>query len=189
MFERLRRLSYNMMDILKSKEHADVRLKVDGKEIAAHACVLAARSEVFQKMLSHDDMLERRTGEIKIENIDEDVFGDIVIYMYGGRARVTAANARPLYVAADRYDLRGLRDLCSAYMEEHMSDDLFCDAYAVAETYGEKELMRVCTGHLEKHAQSILETEKWKKFSCENMHMAFKILSTFVRMNVGSSAK
>ncbi|KAH0924624.1 hypothetical protein HID58_016880 [Brassica napus] len=107
--------------VFNEQWQVDVRLKAgDSNEnaaISAHKLVLAARSEVFKKMLESDkfkgtaDQIETVTlPELKQEELEA-----LVGFIYNNRSVLSEKekiHAQTLFVAADKYDIPHLRDLC-----------------------------------------------------------------------------
>ncbi|KAF3579812.1 hypothetical protein DY000_02028404 [Brassica cretica] len=107
--------------VFNEQWQVDVRLKAgDSNEsaaISAHKLVLAARSEVFKKMLESDkfkgtaDQIETVTlSELKQEELEA-----LVGFIYNNRSLLSEKekkHAQTRFVAADEYDIPHLRDLC-----------------------------------------------------------------------------
>ncbi|XP_048610013.1 putative BTB/POZ domain-containing protein At2g40440 [Brassica napus] len=105
--------------VFNEQWQVDVRLKAgDSNESAAiSANKLAARSEVFKKMLESDkfkgtaDQIETVTlSELKQEELEA-----LVGFIYNNRSVLSEKekkHAQTLFVAADKYDIPHLRDLC-----------------------------------------------------------------------------
>jgi hypothetical protein len=65
-------------------EDSDIKLLVEGHEIAAHRTVLGARSPVFQAMFLHG-MAERNDGAARFDDIPLGVFRQLLHFIYTGR--------------------------------------------------------------------------------------------------------
>ena len=112
----------------------------DGQCIGAHTNVLVAKSPVFAAMFQHE-MKESKTGRIAIKDIEADVFQQLLYFIYSGRTKtpLTEDNVQPLYVAADKYDVKDLRDNCILYMmysirvDNAMAIIIFAYSYSIEE--------------------------------------------------------
>ena len=71
-----------LSDLLASGKHGDIILVVDGKEIMAHKCILAARSPVFDAMFNHKDTKEAQEGRVIIEDVGKEQFEAFLKYLY-----------------------------------------------------------------------------------------------------------
>jgi hypothetical protein len=67
-----------------TRVRSDVTLVVEGQEIFAHRLILAARSPVFAAMFSHK-MVESRENVVRLEDISEPVFRQLLKFMYTGQ--------------------------------------------------------------------------------------------------------
>ena len=83
--EHFEHVSGDLLDLLKSGDHADVTFLVDGVKLQAHRVVLAARCSYF-KVLLFGHMREAHTGaEIPISDATPESFKALLEYVYSGR--------------------------------------------------------------------------------------------------------
>lgn len=74
-------LSRSLKQLLSSGDIADVVINVGGVQLSAHRCILSARSPVFNAMLKNE-MTERMTGTISIDDVDPQVMQECLTFMY-----------------------------------------------------------------------------------------------------------
>jgi speckle-type POZ protein len=74
-------LSRSLKQLLSSGDIADVVISVGGVHLSAHRCILSARSPVFHAMLKNE-MTERMTGTISIDDVDPQVMQECLTFMY-----------------------------------------------------------------------------------------------------------
>ncbi|KAF3339280.1 BTB/POZ and MATH domain-containing protein 1-like isoform X1 [Carex littledalei] len=113
-------------ELLTKKEMTDVSFAVDGEIFVAHRLVLAARSPVFKAEL-FGSMAEANMKCIKINDMSALVFKVLLHFMYtdslpkvaelfdgecGEKNTDLYILAQHLMVAADRYRLEGLKEIC-----------------------------------------------------------------------------
>ena len=113
----------------------------DGQTIGAHTDVLMAKSPVFAAMFQHG-MEESKTGRIAIKDIDPDVFQQLLYFIYSGRKKtpLTEENVQPLFVAADKYDVKDLWEECIFYMVSSIRVYNAIDLMIFAHLYSIEEL-------------------------------------------------
>ena len=92
----------SFINFFQSGQFSDVTLVVGEKEFKAHRLILAARSVVFAAMFYHENTKEMQEGKVIITDIDEDVFSELLRFMYTGKVSVLDFCAVELFVAADK---------------------------------------------------------------------------------------
>ncbi|KAK9842237.1 hypothetical protein WJX81_002080 [Elliptochloris bilobata] len=106
----------------ESGRFSDVVLVADGgaARLPAHRAVLAMRSPVFDRMWRQDCMLETRTAEVHIEDVDAGTLRAVLAHCYGGLAQLprTHAGVLAIFRAADKYDISDLVAECIDALEE-----------------------------------------------------------------------
>ncbi|CAL5064801.1 unnamed protein product [Urochloa decumbens] len=94
---------------------ADVSFEVEGETFAAHWLVLAARSPVFKAALYGEMAESKASSVVEIEDMRAPTFRSMLDYMYHGTLPAAATpemELQHLYVAADRYGLDTLKEMC-----------------------------------------------------------------------------
>ncbi|CAN6162262.1 unnamed protein product [Urochloa humidicola] len=102
---------------------ADVSFRVEGETFAAHRLVLAARSPVFKAALYGEMAESKANSVVAIEDMRAPTFRSMLDYMYHGTLPAAATpeemdddamkvEFQRLYVAADRYGLDTLKEMC-----------------------------------------------------------------------------
>jgi speckle-type POZ protein len=96
---------------------SDVTFNVQGQKFPAHVIILAMRSPVFAAMFLHPTK-EMQSGEVKVDDIDPDVFQEVLRYLYTGLTRSTTMDvmAPELLVVADKYLLEELKTRCETHL-------------------------------------------------------------------------
>ncbi|EFX75919.1 hypothetical protein DAPPUDRAFT_26442, partial [Daphnia pulex] len=112
-------------ELYESKKFSDVVINVGGREFQAHKNILATRSQVFYAMFEHQTT-EKLSNNVVIEDIDPDVFHELISYIYTGRMPLVAKMdqmAIGLMAAADKYLLDQLKIECENHLIRQMSAD------------------------------------------------------------------
>ena len=129
------------------EECTDIEFRVGDETFFAHRWLVAARSPAMANLLS-DLFLEEaancnvtslsesddtstaaiRTTVIEIKDVAPDVFLEVLQYMYTGKLKVAASKA--LLIAAEKYEINTLTELCKAALRnidyEKLSIKLLC---------------------------------------------------------------
>ncbi|KAJ1295533.1 hypothetical protein BS78_01G231800 [Paspalum vaginatum] len=144
-------------DLLRTGQGADVRFRVDGEDFAAHRCVLAVRSPVFQAEL-FGAMKEASAGGahcVVIDDMRADVFRNLLHFIYTdalpepagpikAEREEEALMAQHLLVAADRYGMDRLKFICEDTLCRHVDVSTAATTLALAEQHRCHGLKEAC---------------------------------------------
>ncbi|KAF3339040.1 BTB/POZ and MATH domain-containing protein 2 [Carex littledalei] len=163
-------LNQNLVDLLDSRNGADITFVVKGEEFKAHRWMLAARSAVFKAEL-FGGMKEKWTNTVIVEDIEAPVFKSMLYFIYydslpdfeetsddDDEKQDQRLMAQHLVVAADRYQLERLRLIC---------EDLLCKNLGATNV----EITLILA---EQHNCSQLKTECLKFLSTQNFKAVAK---------------
>ncbi|XP_054720617.1 speckle-type POZ protein-like B [Uloborus diversus] len=152
-------------ELYNNGQFSDVTLKLGKDELKAHKSVLSARSKVFAATFEHD-MKEKRENAINIEQMKVETMRDMLRYIYCGKIHdLSTEEALNLYVAADRYDLKELRNFCREVILLNISVDNVCDIANVADLYDDELLVGELKSFLLKNGKEVIKTKNWKAMS------------------------
>ena len=127
----------DMERLLESGTLTDVTIKCENRilechkvgwfsqEIIYHFClqaILSARSTVFRAMFQHE-MIEKKSNEILISDIDFCTVKDMVKFIYSGRLKDLADKSDLLLAAADKYDIKDLKNICCQHLAANLCVD------------------------------------------------------------------
>lgn len=75
------------------------------------------------------DMVEGKTGFIKVKDITASIFKGFLHYLYSGTLPElsTIVSAKEFYEASDKYAVEELKKACSEYLAKNLSEDNACD--------------------------------------------------------------
>lgn len=145
-----RRLGVDMESVASSFQpdalFSDVTLLCRDRSFACHKVVLAARSDVFRAMLSHEDMEEALTKKVKIIDIEPEILEMMLLFLYTDdvRAKDTNNGETPMSVpvlcnllaAADKYNVAHLRDICEGMILRKVDVLTAVRAIAISHLHG-----------------------------------------------------
>lgn len=136
------------------------------RQIGGHLSILGARSPVFAAMFKHD-MKESETGRVNIQDIQPDIFKELLHYIYSGRtlAPLTEVTAQPLFVAADKYDIGDLKEECIGYMLTSIRINNIISLLIFAHLHSIERLKEATLEFVTKHGQEICLQDEWEEFT------------------------
>lgn len=73
----------------RKNEHCDFKVKIDGEEIHVYRGILAAGSDYFKGMLSHDT-LENQLGVVELKSVDVESVRKCIDFLYNRDVLVSA---------------------------------------------------------------------------------------------------
>jgi speckle-type POZ protein len=158
-------LANNLYKLLKSESHADIQFVVKGQRIAAHTAIIAASSPVFSAMLEEGKFKEAETRIIEIEDIEVEVFRQLLHYLYTGEApqlkkpKIT----EPLFLAADKYQVSQLKSECEACLISNLTVENTTHHLALAHLFSASKLQEAAFDCLVEHRHKVWKRTEWKE--------------------------
>lgn len=97
---------------MEAKNPPDVEFTIGSEKITANKGILSMHSSIFASMFE-SDMIEKRTSQVEIIDIEPKIFKLFLSYLYSGKldCKITEDLLR-LAVVADKYSLESLVSLC-----------------------------------------------------------------------------
>ena len=169
-------LSTHLDGLFESMQFSDIIFKVRGREFPAHKLILSARSEVFAAMFQHP-MEENLTNQIKIDDIDPNVFQELLRFIYTGRVQVDKLEmlAAGLFIAADKYLLGQLKLTCENHLLRYMSPENCIVLLSNGDLQNPTELLKKAAKFFRRLPSQVMATEKWEKMEEENPRLLCRI--------------
>lgn len=159
-----------LSSLLNNGNFSDITLHVQGKDFKAHRCILAARSTVFAAMFNHD-LKEKLENRVVIDDISSDAIQQLLKYLYTDEIdELTNQQYLTLLAAADKYDIVGLRKICSHYLKKNLTVDALVHILVAADLHHENELKEAATQLFLKDPVPVMNSDEW--FSCLKNHTA-----------------
>ena len=166
-------------------EYSDLVINVHGREFPAHKAILVTRSEVFAAMFRHSTK-ENLTNRIEIEDMEPEVFQELLRFIYTGRLSITTMEKLTvgLLMAADKYMLKELVRECTVYLIDHMSPvhcvELILHVNLLNPPEHLENVLKKATVIFYRSPDDVFGTAKWVQMEKTNAHLMVKILKFFV---------
>ena len=118
------RMGKQLWKASEEKHLTGVEFIVGDRSFWAHKFILAARSLVLRAMFGAD-MIESRTGRVRIDDGDPDIFQQFLHFVYTGQ--LDGKVSPELGYVAEKYNVETLSALCQmfAFGEENDAEDMF----------------------------------------------------------------
>eukprot|EP00088_Acartia_fossae_P005748 TRINITY_DN12594_c0_g1_i1.p1 TRINITY_DN12594_c0_g1~~TRINITY_DN12594_c0_g1_i1.p1 ORF type:complete len:426 (-),score=56.56 TRINITY_DN12594_c0_g1_i1:105-1382(-) len=160
--------SSGLLNLLETGELTDIEVTCGTETFRCHSVVLAAKSNVFRAMLVND-MREKATKKINLENIEPDIFKAILMYMYGGEIINfdDQDKASRILKAADQYELLDLKRRCEKNLCSHLTIKNCLEHLIIAEMHNVTRLKQLAIKFVVENAQEVTFLPSWQeKLTC-----------------------
>jgi speckle-type POZ protein len=113
---------------------------------------------------------EKLTNQIEIEDIEPEVFQELLRFIYTGRVQFDKLElmAAGLFIAADKYLLDELKMKCENYMLHHMSPNNCVVLLLHGDLLNPAEPLKEAVKFLRRFPSQVTATDGWKKIKQEN---------------------
>ncbi|XP_049995840.1 speckle-type POZ protein-like isoform X2 [Alexandromys fortis] len=157
-----------------------------------------ARSPVFSAMFEHE-MEECKKNRVEINDLDPEVFKEMMRFVYTGKAPNLDKMADNLLAAADKYALERLKVMCEEALCSSLSVDNVADTLVLADLHSAEQLKAQAIDFINRcsvlrqlgckdgknwnnnQATDIMETPGWKSMIQSHPHLvaeAFRALAS-----------
>lgn len=152
----------DMLKLLETGKFSDITLVMDGgRELKAHKNILSMRSEVFAAMFEHQLLEENTLNRVYINDLDFEVVGEMLTFIYSNKAPNISKYAEDLLMAADKYALRNLKLMCEVFLDRDRTIDTALSTLVLADRH-KSELLRLRTIHFIKaNLTKVIQTKEW----------------------------
>ncbi|CAN6305119.1 unnamed protein product [Urochloa humidicola] len=144
-------LRMHLGDFLLTERGADVVFEVGNQTFAAHRCVLAARSPVFNAELFGAMKESNTDGVVRIDDMEAQIFKALLYFMYTDSLPKMEKEGvdedvmfQHLLVAADRYNLERLKLMCEDKLCKYIDVGTVATILTLAEQHHCPGLKKVC---------------------------------------------
>jgi speckle-type POZ protein len=170
--------------LFNNMQFSDVNFKIGGREFPAHKVILSARSQYFAAMFQHP-MKEQSTNQVKIEDIEPEVFDQLLRFIYTGRVPLDKLQtmAAGLLIAADKYLMDELKMKCENYLLSHMSSDNCVILLLHGDLQNPNEHLKEAAKFFRRNPSQVMATDGWKKMKQENTAMLCDIYEFVYRLS------
>ncbi|XP_065208017.1 speckle-type POZ protein-like [Planococcus citri] len=163
-------LSKDLGNVFKNQIFTDVKLLTnDGKVFKAHKGILSARSSVFAAMFT-DQMKENKQNQVEIADMNGEVVQDMLRYIYTDKPEKLRLLAKDLFVAAVKYDLKGLKKMSEDALITNLSISNAVEILHFSELHNATRLKTDVVKFITtKKNVEVFKTEAWKSSEQTNL--------------------
>ncbi|XP_062203436.1 BTB/POZ and MATH domain-containing protein 2-like [Phragmites australis] len=168
-------LGANIGKLLGDQVTADVTFKVEKETFRAHRILLAAQSSVFDRQL-FGQMKEKDMGCIEVHDMQPAVFRALLHFIYtdsmldmsGMDVHDQIELIRHLLVAADRYCVERLKNICEGILCKCLDMESLLITFALADQHQCSKLLVACMEFLKHSVKGDIIASQWYKVLKDN---------------------
>ena len=120
--------------LLGDTKTSDIVIQCQEKKFHCHRIILGARSLVFRRMFD-TDMKEASSGVITVNDIDVEAVEAMIEFIYTDGVTKDVEDTAMLLYAADKYELKGLLEICFRKFKDGMDDDQLVEILILSERH------------------------------------------------------
>ncbi|KAK2897827.1 kelch-like protein 10 [Channa argus] len=150
--------SSSVYNKLHLKQFCDAVIKVDNAEFHAHKVILCNCSTYFRALFNRWSNPESRLFEIP--NVSPEVMKLIIEFAYTDFVPVTQENVQELFVTADRFNVMGIIEACSDFLEEQLNPHNCIGIWRFTDIYYYPEMKNKAFQFLLNHFEVVATTSE-----------------------------
>ncbi|CAL1292790.1 unnamed protein product [Larinioides sclopetarius] len=154
----------------------DMKLQTKSNTFPVHTLILSARSPVFKAMFSKD-MKEKFNGCVDVSDLEDETVRRFLLYLYSDQLEdLRWSDAFQLFIAADKYAIISLRDICSTVLKNKLTLENACEILVLSDLHQDEDLKEITQKFILKNARVIFKSEEWQIFADENSKLALETM-------------
>lgn len=131
---------------------------IGNKEVFVNKCILSMSSEVFAAMFQ-SDMEEKQKNYCIIEDIESNVFEELIHYIYTQRIGNIKPLASNLLTAAEKYGIGELKSICEVFVLAALTDKNAIETLLIADQNNCIELKNKVIAHITNNLSVVIEMD------------------------------
>lgn len=138
----------------------DVILIIKGRKFWAHKDILKARSSVFDQ-----ELRESVTDVIYAPDCNPEAFKEFLLYLYYGKEpEFSHKRVYDLFLVADFYGVRELREECLEFIIKNISMDEIYDVLYLSVECNDPTIMNHANNFISAHTIETITKKRWLQF-------------------------
>jgi len=159
-------LESELSNYVASEKYSDVKFSVEGKLIPAHKFVLVAQSDHFRNMFS-GSFKETQDGIIKIYDCTEEVFLEVLRYLYTGQCNITESNCFGILEQANFFQLNRLTAKSEYFWYERLNIENAANVLDFANHFNASQLKQFAVEFIFTHVHEVAKSDAWKELDID----------------------
>jgi speckle-type POZ protein len=169
--------------LFEDLKFSDIAFNVRGRQFKAHKNILAARSNIFAAMFDHP-IKENLTNQIEVEDVEPDVFQEMLRFIYTGKVSESTMQKMPfeVFAVADKYLLNQLKMECEPHIIHRMTAENCLELLLnTHEHHPAFYLKKYAVDYFRYFSSEVMATEDWEKAKKDDPEKCFSVLKDLVK--------
>ncbi|XP_046656651.1 speckle-type POZ protein-like [Daphnia pulicaria] len=182
-FNNSNQLIAHLEELYETIKFSDFTINVRGRQFKAHKSILATRSQYFAAMFEHPTK-ENLTHQVEIEDVEPDVFQEILRFLYTGRLSESTMGkmSAGILAAADKYMLEQLKMECENQFIHRMSAENCLELLVITDEHHPAfHLRKYAVEFFRRCLREVMATDEWEKAEQSHPEQCFKMLKLLVK--------
>jgi speckle-type POZ protein len=171
--ETRRTLGEDLAALLDDKS-TDFVFNVENVKIGAHKAILGARSRVFAAMMKN------KTNETEVTDVTPAAFRALLRFIYTGHCEVGNL-AKELLVAAKKYDMRELKDICAKELRRNLTVDNAVHLLILSDLHQANDLKYGAIRFINKNTEAVTKTPSWTSLTQTHRHLIVELYCELIK--------
>ena len=136
-------------------------------------------------MFKNKSLIEKQSeGVMKIDekDVNSDTMEQLLLYLYFQKVKDNKMINTDLMIAADKFNLKGLLDLCVKFLKSNLSVKNALDVLVKAEILNQNTLFDSASNFVYKNIGKINKTSAWEEISKKNPALIINLFSQISNM-------
>ncbi|XP_069875822.1 kelch-like protein 30 [Dipodomys merriami] len=147
---------------------ADVTLLVRGRELPCHRGLLALSSPYFYAMFA-GDFAESFSARVELRDVEPDVVGQLVDFVYTGRLTITQSNVEALTRTASHLHFPAVQKVCGRYLQQQLDATNCLGICEFGEQQGLPGVAAKAWAFLRENFEAVAQEEEFLQLSRERL--------------------
>jgi speckle-type POZ protein len=182
-FSNRNHLMSQLEDLFESMKYSDIIINVRGHEYPAHKTILVTRSCYFAAMFEHPTK-ENLSNQIEIDDMEPDVFHEILRFIYTGRASETAMEKMCLEIlaVADKYLLDPLKKECETQLTRRLTTENCLQLLLITDEHHPAfQLKKYAIDFFRRFYGEVMAMDDWEKAKKDHPQTCMRMLEELVK--------
>lgn len=158
----------NLNVLRKSSILCDITIRAEGKDFAAHRCVLTAASSYFRALFT-STFKENENNFVELKQVKCAALSEALQFMYTGTAKADCSNAQDLVMAADYLILPSLKLKASEFLQETVSASNCLALESFAVQFNCESLKKAAVTYKVKNFVAVVKSDDFKSLNFDKV--------------------